>query len=313
LAYAQGAPEKVDVLDLQPAGFADAQSRSDQRDDQGAVVFRGGGDDRCDVVIGQVDVASAWLGRGLHGLGCVVRDQAVGKRSVEDLAHLPQDLADGSRSERARPGAECGRHGARLNRADGSIAQRRQDVSVEDRAFAHSGGVSGQGMRIGSPVFFSEGAERDGSVLGVDVAAGQLGRFNGGEETLRIDAAGEHFDLLRTGGVAEAGVPPQLAIADTPFDACHSRTSRSTRVASTRVWFGTDSSSSLRPFEVPSPDGCQAAVAPSWSCCSVITPKAIRLQIIPCSSRRQATQRKSSYRHALPTPANNTFDVTPKG
>ena len=203
-------------------------------------MFRGSGDERCDIVIGQVDIASAWRGRGLHGLGCVVRDQAVGERRVEDLAHLPQDLADGSRSERARPGAEGGSHGARLDRADWAIPHRWQDVPIEDRALAHAGCVGGEGVRIRGPVLFGEGAEEDGSTFRVDVTAGQLGRFNGGEETLRIDAAGEHLDLLRAGGVAEAGVPPQLTVADTPFDACHSRTSRSTRVAPT------DSSSSLR-------------------------------------------------------------------
>jgi hypothetical protein len=228
LTDTQGAPEKVDVLDLQPAGFADAQSRSDQGDDQRAVVFRGGGDDRCDMVIGQVDIASAGRGRGLYGLGCVVRDQAVGECRVEDLTHLPQDLADRSRSQRARPGAECGSDRARLDRADWAIPHCWQDVPVEDRALTHSGGVGGEGVGVRGPMLFSEGAERDGSTFRVDVAAGQLGRFNRGEETLRIDAAGEHFDLLRAGGVAEAGVPAQLAAADTPFDAWHCRTSWST-------------------------------------------------------------------------------------
>ena len=70
-------------------------------------------------------------------------------------------------------------------------------------------------------MFFGEGAESDGSTFRVDVTAGQLGRFNRGEETLCIDAAVEHLDLLRAGGVAEAGVPPQLTVADTPFDAWH--------------------------------------------------------------------------------------------
>ena len=71
----------------------------------------------------------------------------------------------------------------------GSIAHRRQDVPIEDRALTHPGCVGGEGVGVRGPVFFGEGAERDGSTFRVDVTAGQLGRFNGGEETLCIDAA----------------------------------------------------------------------------------------------------------------------------
>ena len=95
------------------------------------MVFRGCGDERCDIVIGQVDIASAWRGRGLHGLGRVVRDQAVGERRVEDLTHLPQDLADRSRCQRPRPRAERGSDRARLDRADWAIPHRWQDVPIE--------------------------------------------------------------------------------------------------------------------------------------------------------------------------------------